>query len=214
MIRVADREFKNQSSLIDFVRTIRDRYPDGATVAGTDAEFLSELVKRHPDFPDKFAPGIRRFYVDVERRGSRGFRFEAADGRVDDFSFLKCVSARPSSPDADAKVAARCAVEPQVVAFKARQFAGPVACALCGTALTRADSHVDHAPPATFLVLWSHFVQIRGSVPASAERPGFAGERVFVSDDACREWQEFHDRMAVLRMLCVRCNLGTARRGL
>jgi hypothetical protein len=102
----------------------------------------------------------------------------------------------------------------QIVAFRDRALSASAACALCLEPITAKTCHVDHRPPFTFMRLWEEFKRRRPNLDLTAvDANALSGVRKFRAPLAAEQWAYFHRNNARLRLLCIRCNLSTARRG-
>lgn len=74
------------------------RYNNGQTVSEQDSEFLTGLLKRHPEAIQKIGVGVKRFFKDrapePDQYRSDCFWLEQQDGTIVDFSFKTCVAAK------------------------------------------------------------------------------------------------------------------------
>ena len=191
----------------ELCRKIIAATPDGTTVTDPAVEgFLAALLRRHPCADEKTGAGIAFFSTATEQAyGTRHFLVVRTDGSFTDFSFLACVTA-PSHKDTCRK-AMRAAVAGQVAQFRRQAFAAnpAQACARCGTALSR-KCEVDHAGP-TFDQLAADYATAVGGWERVVLQPSAEGEigRRLSPGDAYT-WALFHQRYAVLRLLCGPCN--------
>ena len=213
-IEVGDLSFGTQKDLTAYVRAIRDKYPDGARIEPPDDRFLYHLIKRHPDHSEGFRRSIDHFFVGRDGYGSRCFNAVDHAGASTPVSFRKCVTGRGSTAARSACEAARYAVADQVLQFRDQALALTAACALCLEPVTIKTCHVDHRPPFTFKRLWQVFRQkhpdLDLAVVEARTRPGV---REFRNFRTRLEWSAFHGQHAQLRLLCIKDNLSTTRRG-
>lgn len=85
-------EFKNQSSALEFFKTMLNRYIPGERLKHDDAIFLAGLFRRHPDYNSKVGTGIDHFGVMPGDFGSQCFCIIRTDGSKEDFSYIRCVN--------------------------------------------------------------------------------------------------------------------------
>ena len=189
----------------EICRDIIARTPDGAPVRPGDAEFVMALLARHPDAVGKTGCGVA--WLTTATTGGRHFVVVRVDGSRTDFSWKECIS--PSSRVQRVHRAMRAAITLQIQAFRDSQE--PLACAL--DAAHPGPYHVDHANP-TFQELVAAFTAepaIGGydGIRLRPHRDGDVNAELEVSD--AQLWQLYHQRYAILRILCQPCNCNGRR---
>jgi hypothetical protein len=210
------RTFRSKKAVIDYVRAeIHGASPDGEPLNEEHLGFMVALLRRHPWSDQKIGAGVARMWIEQNPDfPTRCFWLERADGTKTDFSFYQCLE--DSSPLRDFKEACRHAVAPDVIEFKAEFFRrNPEACCpVTGEPMTFSTSHVDHAPPDTFDAILGEYVKSRSIDPAKvrfvAHGDGDIGSR-FDDDRLEKDWVEFHDRRAKLRVISAVANLSAKR---
>jgi hypothetical protein len=216
-ILIGELKFASQKAALDFAREIRDRYEDGAKIAGSDAAFLENLLSLHPEADQKFGKGISHFSVQADSvfGTTRHFVVHRKDGTATDFSFKSCIEG--SSARRDALSALREAVADQVTGFKNAAFAGKteVPCAVRGALTTFRDAHVDHIPPRTYAALVAGWLRQEGIGLEDVAVTPPADNQVLTEmtdEDQMASWQRFHRKHAKLRIVCSGANLSDVRR--
>lgn len=86
--------FEKQGDATAHFRTMLGRYRSGEVVSDADRVELAELLKRHPEYAEKFGCGIRHFEVMAAEYGTQCFRIVRLDNSSDRFSYPACVSGR------------------------------------------------------------------------------------------------------------------------
>src|SRR5262249_7140475 len=92
-----------------------------------------------------------------------------------------------------------------------------VLCPMTCSPITKAQSHVDHEPPATFDALVRGWLEEAGLAIESIEISGFEDgqiERGFVDPAVERSWVEYHRARAKLRVVSIRANLSDVRKSI
>lgn len=165
--------------------------------------FLLKLMERHPNYPDKFKPGIsyfsvRRHFKDVQ------LLVHLSDGRVIDVSWKKCVSGKDSSILSQVSQAMRSSIVQSILTYSK---SADKKCELCGNIVSLFE--IDHA-----------------GIKFSEIRDKFLESNIITLDDlSCSDfmrsttnpwniknlvlknkWIEFHNQLATLRILCVFCH--------
>jgi Protein of unknown function (DUF3223) len=90
-------EFLSKKEASAYCTKLLASYNNGQTVNEQDAEFLSGLLKRHPEAGQKIGAGVKRFFKDSGPEPNYGtdcFWVEQIDGTKVDFSFKTCVAGR------------------------------------------------------------------------------------------------------------------------
>jgi hypothetical protein len=184
---------------------------DGQPITGDDAEWLSELITRHPCADEKIGPGIAWFTAGVVLPfKTRGLFVHRVDGTVTDFSWRTCITA----PDHSSMVRAamRRAVELQVTEFKAASARnGGLYDAVTGEPLTWDNVHVDHAPP-VFIIIANAYASLFGgyeAIPLTPSRDGQIGRAL--DGEHQQKWAGWHAFFARLRIVSVATNLSLLR---
>jgi hypothetical protein len=209
--RIGSREFRSKEQAKAAIREVLYRYELGESTNETDREFLSDLLRLHPDAGRKIGAGIKQFQV-RNNTGTRGFWVVRRDGTETDFSFLECLGA--SSHTQKVRDAMRHAIADQRDEFRNKVFAaGDATCAITGVLLAHDTCHVDHFDP-TFEVLADEFAFGEGGYEAVevVSEDGMIGSRL-VDGRLQKSWQEFHRTRARLRLVTKEANLGLLRRG-
>lgn len=215
-VKIGDRTFPTKKAAEDICREILYGYSLGTVISDRGHhEFLSDLLRLHPDTDEKIGQGIGHFEI---RRNpvypkQRTLFVVRTDGAETDFSFLKCLT--HTTQRKDVLIAMREAVSDQVMAVARAAFAsgGPVICPVTGDVLpTITHAHVDHAEP-TFDVMASTWVSGEGGWDSIAvvSADGMIGAR-FGTQVQRDRWVEYHRQYAKLRVVSVRANLSVLRR--
>ena len=90
-------EFLSKREASAYCTKLLASYSNGQTVNEQDSEFLSGLLKRHPEAGQKIGPGVKCFFKDPGPEPNYGtdcFWVEQKDGTKVDFSFKTCVAGR------------------------------------------------------------------------------------------------------------------------
>lgn len=203
--------FRTQREAQDFVRTLLHSISETNSVKQghkDDYTTLCALVERHPESSTKLRNmcdlGIRR-----NRMNPRCMEMYVVykDGAIEDISWVKCISGKPTSVDHDFRAALRCSVEGQIHTW--RKVSKSQYCDLCQTWLQGTPWHVDHV--IHFQKLAADFVAEYGiCVPNKYDDHSDGSNRaVFRQCDEhiAAKFGEYHQAHAKLRALCSHCNL-------
>ena len=197
--------FPTQARLIEHIRAIIAKYPDGLNVDEEDDLFLRALLQRHRDAIEKIGKGVHYFTIETEPKyKTRGFWLHRIDGTKTDFSYRMCI--RSSSHREDVLAALREAVSEQMIKFREETFNGNehVFCPLTKQQITRQQAHVDHIYPQTFSQLvkdWSAQEEINlDTVPLERSTDGKIGRKI---NDAyvVESFQWYHQEHAHLQVI-------------
>lgn len=214
--------FKTKKEALEFFRNMLARIEPEIKISDNDAEFLSELILKHPDYQIKAGTGIDFFF---KRKNSFNYCFwiKRKDGTETDFSFLTCVSGKNKTPYQDFCKAARESIKDQISFAKKRFFMdGVIAgnmfkCPILGTLHGYEDLHLDHKPPMTFLEIIRLFLFENKITPCpSMINKGGDGCVIteFASPEMRVKFQEYHRGIAVLRLISKRANLSDVKKGI
>ena len=195
------------------VSAMLSSYAVGATVTGEDDTYLRELIRSHPDYPQKFHDGVAFFFVDIAKPyNGRCFSFQANNGIVDNFGTTWCINGEPPLRGR-LLMACRDAIRGDMHAHKREYFGGrlTVPCEASGQALAWDDSHVDHVAP--FVVLAGDWLDGQSLTLAdlAPDTPGSVGDR-FADRDVAERFRRHHLGVASLRVISAHINMAKGAR--
>lgn len=208
--------FPTQAKLVEHIRKIIAKYPDGWDVDEEDDLFLRALLQRHRDATEKIGKGVHYFTIETEQKyKTRGFWLHRIDGTKTDFSYRMCI--RSSSHREDVLSALREAVSGQMIKFREEVFDGKeyALCPLTNQQLTRQQVHVDHVYPQTFSQLvkdWSAQEEINlDTVPLEKSTDGKIGRKI---NDAyvVESFQWYHQKHARLQTIEKHINIAMSNK--
>lgn len=226
---------ETKRQVIDTIRKINRSSPIGRILRGRQHLLYQTLITFHPEIGEKLAAGCVGFAIRQNSRNgslSRGPHVVAPSTALDrtdeyvlptgitvPFSHNRCFGKVEQGPQP--RDAARSAIESSIRNFRRSAFSGRdlVPCAMrvspeCRRDVSRRLSHVDHAPPWTFLALFEAWVNTIAIEPTTIERYRFDEEGVchfvveFGDTSLSEDFRSFHEERVVLRIACDRCNLG------
>lgn len=206
------RQFNSKKSIIEHVReNIYRKYSDYELLIDEHLYFMLGLLRYHPWSDQKIGVGVQSMWVQPnENYATKCFWLERIDGTKTDFSFHQCVSL--PSPLRDFKAACRRAIAPSIINLKQKYFSGinECSCPLLGITMTMSTSHVDHMSPNTFEKILNDFIKEFNidveAVPLVEHNDGKIGN-CFDDVNFEKEWVDFHDRRAKLRVISIKANL-------
>lgn len=175
-ITIGSRAFSSKRDAKEFFTSRLKNYW-GKTLLPEDDELLFNLFKRHPEFTTKFGKPAKVKFSPTSENKSTHITIKYDDGTLDDISWNLCIHQNRRALDI---ANMRKLIEHQVKKFKLSQK--ELSCAECNSAT---DIHVDHV--VSFKTLLEKF---------KVEHPEL--------DDAA--WISFHEKNAVLQLLCAPCN--------
>jgi hypothetical protein len=208
-IRVGDLNFPSKDRAFDYFKNMLHRYRLGDVVDDFDFQELLPLLEQHPTYEQKRGVGVTKFRIIKAPYNSRGFLIVRSDGSTTDFSYRKCIGA-PAQPLRKVIAALRTEVQDDILQAKRHYFAahsdalGRVPCALTGTLVTVDQADADHAPPYTFHVLATTFLDARKIVPSETILTPPADNqfgRTLLDRDLAAAWRDFHHRHADIRIV-------------
>jgi hypothetical protein len=211
---IGNTRFARLKDAQDAVKEVLYSVPIGMELAGSQYDFIVDVVACHPEANGKIGPGIASISVRVSPYNQRGFWITRVDGTEVDISYLKCVNGAPSQRQA-VHAAFRVAVRPQINAFRTAYFSSEPEprCALTDERLTMGpEAHVDHENP-TFVELADKFIELDGSVDDIELMPCPDGiGRQLHDPELEARWSNFHERNASLRVVSKTANLTRKRK--
>ena len=209
MLTIGNRTFETQKAAIDHTRDLLLTL-EPYQIVSTDTEgydYLTDLVKRHPDAASKIGKGVDAFYVHRSVTGHIALSIKRVDTSLVDVSWVTCVKAKPKTNRDNLLAAMRAAVQTQIADAKST-YTPNMNCEICDTPIkTLSDSHVDHKNP-TFLEIANGFIAQNESPQVFDDDP-VRNNAIFTKDDAeyQKRWQAYHHQHATLRLVHANCNL-------
>jgi hypothetical protein len=91
-LQIGPRAFETQQKALLFCKDMLSKYRPDDWVSDSDAQFLTELLKRHPDSSDRVGNGIHHFEVMRADFNTKCFAVVRRDGSRIDFSYKVCVT--------------------------------------------------------------------------------------------------------------------------
>ena len=206
-IECGGRTFASKKALEDHVRALLREVgvtDSIKTKNPSQYDFLLELFRRHPGYPDKIV-GMTDLAIQPNRMTPQHLELNLVkDGELEDISWRLCVDAKGKD---HYKIALRSAITEQIHRFRS---AHPATCEICSTSNRDVDYHVDHI---------NHFEEIVYAFHETLESKGLHKPTEFINrtdnrkgfrpEDGVFEdaWKRFHEETARLRILCAPCNL-------
>jgi anti-sigma factor RsiW len=194
----------------EWLRSVTKRYSVGGQLSDEDFSVYDRLLERHPSAKEKRGSGIRVVKVVANQFGKKALTIIRMDGTTAVAGQKTMMRKRKHSLMENLNRACRDAVRPSVVAYRDAHCG--VTCVLCPD---RTDLQVDHAPPNTFAVIFERWCHDNTITVASLSANEFTqrkqGPVRFANSEVAEIFRQYHDKYAVLRMLCQRCNLGVKR---
>ncbi len=216
-VEVAGKYFPSKKALQEYIRSIVSAASLGAPLPALEATFLIALVARHPFAEQKLSPGCAAVVVRANPiyPATRTVYLVRPDDSEEDVSWRECIT--PSTRHAQLLRAARAAIESQTMRFRRWYFQTTppsLPCPINGSPVIESTSHVDHEPPLTFAVLFSHFLTLLKTEGMDMDLieihgPGAAGciQDRFADRALEYRWQEYHEAHARLRMTSASGNI-------
>jgi len=115
-----DKTFQTKADFTNFFKTILNKYELNVAIDNTDLHYISELLKRHPEYDKKIGSGIQEIVIKLDGKWykTRCFHIIRTDGTQTDFSYLHCINNDTSrEPIKMFKASARSAVEEQIRSY-------------------------------------------------------------------------------------------------
>jgi hypothetical protein len=217
--QIGDNYFKTKAEFKDFTKAILNKYELNKAIDTTDFEFISELLKRHPECERKIGSGIKDIVIRTDGNWgkTRCFHIQRTDGTETDFSYINCIDNDTSrEPMRMFKQSARSAVKEQVVSHlssyvsRTKDSTDNVVCQKSKTKIHKEQATVDHIPPITFDRIVNDFLQIKKIEPSQIEYVGFGDNeynKQFKDESMRTEFANYHRQVAKLRVISRQENL-------
>ena len=161
---------------------------------------LMNLFHNHPEYPEKIH-NVIDISIIRNKLNSKYFELQLtkADNTIDNISYRCCIN-KPNK-DRNLKSAMRNAIYPQILEF--RNNCESLECSLCKS---KANIHIDHIT--LFHTLYDEFLKERRDIPLLFDDNVF-NMAIFKQEDKDfeNEWKVYHKNHALLRCLCMKCNL-------
>lgn len=213
---INDEPFSTKADVEARCREILARTVDGEVVQEVDADFLYGLFQHHDEWAEKSGDGVAAISTQTTLHGTRCFVLRAHCGKPVDISFRHASRKMPSSRSAtqlpqelrDFRDAARTAIREQVRTFRDQALRAATTCPITGEPLTRDNTAIDHLAPLSFDQLAFDFCIAHQVNPLAVVVGSVQGVVATFEDTALsRQWQEFHQRTARLRLISKTGNL-------
>jgi hypothetical protein len=216
---IAEKVFKTKTELKTFTKTILNKYVVNNSLDKSDLEFITELLKRHPEYENKIGKGINDIVVrtDMRWQKTKCFHIVRVDGTETDFSYLSCIdNDTRQEPIKMFKLSARSAIADQVVQhlvnYKSRMIDadGYMPCEKTRTKIKYEDATVDHTSPMTFNKIVEDFLTLKNIVVSEIEFTGFGDNeyyKQFKDENLKQEFSDYHREVAILRVISKQSNL-------
>lgn len=91
MYLVNGESFRTKKLVKDRVVEIKGRYSIGDRVGDGDAEFLTALLRSHPDKEPQWFEGFDHYFIDRKDYGTVCFYVRRSDGSKSAWSYNKCI---------------------------------------------------------------------------------------------------------------------------
>jgi Protein of unknown function (DUF3223) len=204
-ITIGAMTFASRAAAARFYRAILGRYSPGDRL--DEADFLSVLSLCRLKWDRDSKADIEAIIVDHHpaHHQSRCFQIQIG-GELFFFSYLLSIHGGLSDQVMSSR-ACRFAVASRLRDFKKEVFRNrPVRCAVTDEIIEWEDCQVDHKAPLTFSVIVKAFIVAHH---VDLERVEYKFDNLldeFVDDDLSARFRDFHEKMAVLRVLAKGAN--------
>jgi hypothetical protein len=199
-------QFKTQTKLKEFFRDIIHSVGVCESIKNKHPEYFlnfCEVFQRHPDYPEKFLG-----FIDIKIEHNPTFKNQLVvyivkdSGETDDVSVLNsCITGKPKD---NIKNAMRVAIQPRIDNYRSNHLIR--ICELCGDDKNIEIDH--HSEKAPFAKLYHDFIAINTiRIPNTFDDTSGHIKCFKEVDNIFKEsWIQFHEKNAILRMLCRKCN--------
>lgn len=198
----------NKRELLEKSREILYRNKIDEIINEEDSIFLKYILDGHSNCEQKIGVGIKHFTTGTNFYKNKCFYLVRTDGTKTDFSFIHCINKKPKHHDL--KRACRDAIIPFTKKVRDDYFWNNEVfiCPILNIEVGINETHVDHAPPNTFIVIFNEW--LKTIQPDKIKLKGFADNqtRVEFADDIEKiKWIDYHNYRANLRLTSAKGNL-------
>ncbi len=216
---IEGKTFQTKAEFKDFVKTILNKYELNKPIDAADFLFISELLKRHPEYDRKIGSGIKAIVIKIDGNWgkTRCFHIQRTDGTETDFSYIHCIDYDTSrEPMKMFKQSSRSAVKDQIISHLSNYISrtkdrnGNIICQKSQAKINKEQAEVDHIPPITFDRIVSDFLLIKNIEPSKIEYIGFGDNeyrKEFKDENLKIEFANYHKQVAKLRIISKQENL-------
>ncbi|MCK1443404.1 DUF3223 domain-containing protein [Bradyrhizobium sp. 48] len=215
-ITLGDKTFAKKEAAMGYLSDKMESYAIDAPIPDADIELWFEVLQKHEWFQEYVDFGIQHFAVtwSTQRPNYRNMIVVNDRGEKKPFSYHKYLSRGPLSKLAKVKAALRTEVDPQIIDYRTKRFAGgpTVLSAISDKPLTERRCEVHHSVK-PFLQLIDEFLlsNVHQWPEMETEAAGATGYRL--RDRAiATDWIDFHRTHATLEIVSPEENrqLGTS----
>jgi len=221
-IRIGEKIYKTKKSALDHYKSILNKYELNTDVDDSDFGDIIDLINYSPneaDIPENQNNEledliINNVYVDSHpvHKGTKCFYVEFGEV-VWLFSYILSING-DMSDEKKFYIACRNSIQNYVNDFKRKIFKEEnVKCAITGKYLKFEECHIDHKPPMTFSVIVQTFVKAN-NIEIYDEEIGYIDQIwQFKNIDTKNKFINYHNNLAVLRIISVEENLKGSKNG-
>lgn len=216
---IKDQTFQTKAEFKDFVKVILNKYEINKAIGTADLQFISELLKRHPEYDKKVGNGIKAIVIKMDGNWgkTRCFHIQRIDGTETDFSYINCIDNDTSrEPMRMFRHSARSAVSDQIISHLSNYISrnkdsnDNVICQKSQTKINKEQATVDHIPPITFDRIVTDFLSLKNIEPSQIDYIGFGDNeynKEFKEESMRIEFSNYHRQVAKLRVISKHENL-------
>lgn len=171
---------------------------------------LLDIASNHPESLNKLANAtdfsIQQNYINKK---ALALFIINKDGSLLDISWRICVTGKPKTTRTELLCALRTSIDHQIELFKHTHDTS--LCSLCGTSTSK-SLHIDHH--IQFIQLVSDFLDTQSHCPIIFnDIKEYPHCRIFFPQHSAfeQDWISFHQKHAILRPLCLNCNLSRSK---
>jgi hypothetical protein len=205
---IGSRSFDSKKDATEYVRTLLNTIGLCSSVKSKGDHLFNELhevLQRHPKAATKLNGIVDMKIVMNMHLTGKEVHIVKSNGNIEDISWLQCVSGKAHTPQSELLSAMRYSVENQIRTYKEN---ANCVCMECKQS-TLEQPHVDHVIHFAKLVKDFHRTTRLNPPTTFATASDHSNRRDFRSEDKAYmdAWIDYHQKNAILRILCKTCNL-------
>ena len=212
-LEIGSRDFKTKKEALAYYKNILNSYNQTEELHNTDFQDIKNLYLYEKQLDDV---EIKKIIVDkhTKYKSTKCFYLFFIDDSKEIFSYRLAINGSLSKEQLFNN-ACREAISKRLKNLKKKIFKNrPVQCAISSKELEWEESHIDHKNPLTFSVIVKAFITMNNIDMNKIDYINNNGLIFFKDENLSIDFDEFHKKMAVLRIVSKEENLkksGTSR---
>jgi hypothetical protein len=185
-------------------KVILNKYNLGDYLTRSEAIFMGNIFKNHPNWDKKRKMGIKKIQIDKDDFGHRCFYLVFVDGTRDSISYITSIKGKCNTHKEKLIKACRTAIYPEIVKFRNTVNFGLDVCQFSNKILTKENTHIDHYD-LTFNQMFNLWINDKNIKDIKIKKVGQSF--VFENSEVENDFVDFHNKNCKLRAILDKVNL-------